>query len=146
MTEKPRSASVTTGRGRAAGSGAHVDEARTTGTAPRLHLLAVGGMTPAPPGAGGTTQADITCLPYAEVTAAALDEIRPDVVFSALVGSGFDCLDLAERLTAAGFRGQYRVVAPTVPDLDLVRREIRGRCPALDFDIVCLSDDLSGDG
>ena len=49
-------------------------------------------------------------------------------------------MDLAERLAAAGFRGKYRAVAPTVPDPDLVRREITDRFPALDFDLVILAD------
>ncbi|HCQ63914.1 MAG TPA: hypothetical protein DIU07_01485 [Rhodobacteraceae bacterium] len=89
---------------------------------------------------GDEAAADITCLPFAQVTAEALDRIRPDVVVSSLVGPGFDCLDLSERLAAAGFRGKYRAIAPTVPDPDLVRREITDRFPALDFDLVVLAD------
>ncbi|MCB1357913.1 MAG: hypothetical protein KDK53_15950 [Maritimibacter sp.] len=84
--------------------------------------------------------ANLTCLPFADVTRDALERIRPDVVFSSLVGPGFDCLDLAERLVAAGYRGKYRAVAPMVPDPHLVRREITDRFPALDFDLIVLAD------
>lgn len=120
------------------GGGARRTASRPADGAPRLRFLAVGDMTPPPPVAEGEAPDDITCLTFAEVSAEALDNLRPDVVFSALVGSGFDCLDLADRLNAAGFRGQYRAVAPTVPDPDLVRREIADRFPALDFDLVFL--------
>lgn len=92
------------------------------------------------PAADGEAQPDVVCLPFAEVTPEALDRIRPDIVFSSLVGPGFDCFDLAERLAAAGYRGKFRAIAPTVPDPALVRREITDRFPGLDFDLVVLAE------
>ena len=124
--------------GTALGTGSGPDQLTDEETAVRF--LAVGDMAPPQPVTGDPAPADITCLPFAEVTREALDRIRPDVVFSSLVGPGFDCMDLAERLAAAGFRGKYRAVAPTVPDPELVRREITDRFPALDFDLVILAD------
>lgn len=103
-------------------------------------LLAVGELFPPDLGAGDPTSTDITYLAYAEVTGAALDRIRPDVVLSPLVSPEFDCWDLAERLAEAGFRGTYRAVAATVPNPALVRREIADRFPGLDFDLVLLDD------
>lgn len=106
----------------------------------KSRLLAVGNMVPPRQSSDAADAADLTCLPFTEVCAEALDRIRPDVVFSSLVGPGFDCLDLAERLVTAGYRGKYRAVAPQVPDPTLVRREITERFPALDFDLIVLAD------
>lgn len=106
----------------------------------KRRLLAVGDMVPPRELSDDPDAADLTCLPFTEVSAEALDRIRPDVVFSSLVGPGFDCLDLAERLVDAGYRGKYRAVAPPVPDPKLVRREITERFPALDFDLIVLAD------
>lgn len=63
----------------------------------------------------------------------------PDLVVSPLVGRGFDCFDVAERLIAAQFKGRYRAVVETLPDPSVVRREIRAHFPDLDFDILILS-------
>ena len=57
------------------------------------------------------------------------------VVFSAALSVNFDCLDIAQLLCRAGFRGQYRIVAPEIPNLGLIRREIAAECPRLDFEI-----------
>lgn len=125
-----------------ADAGHRGDETRKVDAPPgrRRRLLAVGDMVPPRELSDDPDAADLTCLPFTEVSAEALDRIRPDVVFSSLVGPGFDCLDLAERLVDAGFRGKYRAVAPQVPDPKLVRREITDRFPALDFDLIVLAD------
>lgn len=106
----------------------------------RSRLLAVGDMVPPRELSDDPEAADLICLPFPEVTAETLEQIRPDMVFSSLVGPGFDCFDLAERLAAAGYRGKYRAVAPPVPDPKLVRREITERFPALDFDLIVIAD------
>lgn len=131
---KPEGAQADTGRR------AHSDGDAAADAGARARFLAVGDMVPPRGGSDDPDAADITCLPYAEVTREALERIRPDVVFSSLVGPGFDCLDLAGRLVAAGFRGKYRAVAPMVPDPKLVRREVTERYPSLDFDLVVLAD------
>lgn len=105
-----------------------------------VRFLAVGDIMPPRDVSDDPEAAEITCLTFADVTPAALAQIRPDVVFSALVGPGFDCLDLAERLHAAGFQGKYRAIAPVVPNPRMVRREVADRFPALDFDLVVLAD------
>ncbi len=110
-----------------------------TGRGPRL--LAVGELFPPDLGADEVQATDITYLAFADVTADALARLRPEVILAPLVGPDFDCLDLAERLSGAGFHGRFRAVAPKVPDPALVRREIAERFPALDFDLLVLDDD-----
>lgn len=124
----------------AAGAGTIQPPQSDRGAIAQTRFLAVGDIMPPRAMSDEPNADDITCLTYAEVTAEALDRIRPEIVFSPLVGPGFDCLDLAERLVAAGFRGKYRAVAPMVPDPNLVRREITDRYPSLDFDLVVLAD------
>ena len=72
------------------------------------------------------------------VDAATLDQIRPNLVLSPVVAPQFDCLDLAVKLHACRFSGAYRAVARSMPDTNLIRREIMGLCPGLDFDIISL--------
>jgi len=115
----------------------------TGSTTPRpagsgVRLVAVGDLYPPDLAADGADPSDIAYLAFDEVSTQALEELRPDVVLTPLVDAGFDCLDLAERLVAAGYRGKLRAVAPTVPDPALVRREIADRFPQLDFDLVVL--------
>lgn len=73
------------------------------------------------------------------ITADLLASCRPVLVVSPLVGAGLDCFDVAERLSALGYSGRYRAVVDTLPDPSVVRREIRGHFPDLDFDILVLS-------
>lgn len=101
----------------------------------RARILAVGDLASAL-ATDITRPEDVVCLPFAEIDAAALARIRPEVVISLMVGPGFDCIDVAERLTEAGFRGTFRAVAPRVPDKGMVQREISDRFPGLDFDLV----------
>lgn len=107
-----------------------------TQASPRL--LAVGDLFPPDMAGAGDTARDITYLAFEEVTAEALDRLRPDIVLSPLVSPGFDCFDLAGVLVGAGFRGLYRAVAPEVPNPGLVRREIADLFPGLDFDMLLL--------
>lgn len=74
-----------------------------------------------------------------EITADLLSKCRPHLVLSQLVGIGFDCMDVGERLSQVGFTGRFRAVADKLPDPAVVRREIRGHFPDLDFDILVLS-------
>ncbi len=81
---------------------------------------------------------DIAFVGFQDVTAELLAELEPSVVLSPLLANGFDCIDLAENLVAAGFTGRYRAVTQTLPNPHLVVREIRQLCPGLDFDLLDL--------
>lgn len=63
------------------------------------------------------------------------DGVPPDTIYSAAVSSNFDCIDIAQLLYRVGFVGQYRVIAPDVPNPGLIRREVLALCPGLDFQI-----------
>lgn len=77
---------------------------------------------------------------YREINSAVLARIRPDVVLSPLVCAGFDALEVAAHLSNAGFDGRYRAIADNVPHVDLICREVAYAAPALDFDILNISD------
>lgn len=59
-----------------------------------------------------------------------------DLVLSALMDDGFDALDVARRLRAAGYRGRYRAITVPLPDPAAVLAEVRAEAPGLDFDLT----------
>lgn len=61
---------------------------------------------------------------------------QPDIILSAVVGHGFDAVELATILQTCGFRGRYRGVATSLPRPELIRGEVRTRAPDVDFDIL----------
>lgn len=75
---------------------------------------------------------------YRALTAERLHRIAPDVVISALVGPGFDALDVALALHLAGYAGCYRAISEQLPRPDVIRREVLAIAPALDFGILTL--------
>lgn len=75
---------------------------------------------------------------FAEVTAEILAKTQPDIVLSALVGDGFDALDLARRLSDLNYGGRYRAVTLELPNPHLVTSEVRACAPGLDFDIYVI--------
>lgn len=76
---------------------------------------------------------------FDELTQDRLLELAPDVVLSPMVTRQFDCLELAHRLHAFGFQGRYRAIAPDLPRPELVRNEVRGQFPTLDFDVLMVA-------
>ena len=73
---------------------------------------------------------------YGDLCAKFLLKRRPDIILSPLVTAYFDMMDLAIRLDQLDYLGRVRAVTPPLPDPDLVLREIRFECPALDFDLI----------
>lgn len=65
--------------------------------------------------------------------------VPPKVVYSNIVSSNFDCLDIAQLLYRAGFKGRYRVIAEAVPNPQVIRRDLAETCPGLDFEVVSTS-------
>lgn len=78
-------------------------------------------------------------LGFDDLTHDRLLELAPDVVLSPMVTSQFDCLELAHRLHGFGFQGRYRAIAPDLPRPELVRNEVRGQFPTLDFDVLMVA-------
>lgn len=79
---------------------------------------------------------EIAFVAFSDIDAEMLMRLAPSVVLSPLLAKGFDCIDLAQSLVAAGFVGKYRAVTRRLPRPDLVVGEIRHFCPGLDFEIL----------
>ena len=73
-----------------------------------------------------------------EVTPELLSMLAPSVVLAPVLARGFDCVDLGARLFDCGFVGRYIIMAPSLPDPNLVLRELRSLFPGLDIDIGSL--------
>ncbi|WP_143267471.1 hypothetical protein [Aquimixticola soesokkakensis] len=82
---------------------------------------------------------DLHYADFYELTFDLMATLRPDVVLSPVICAAFDCLDLAQRLSQLEFRGLYRSVAVGLPRPEIIKREVRGLCPDIDFDF--LADD-----
>lgn len=80
-------------------------------------------------------------IEFHDLSAELLEKIAPDVVISPLLCAGFDCLDLAKRLADLGSKARYVAIAGDLPNLALVRDEVRSHCPGIDFDIQILRSD-----
>ncbi len=62
-----------------------------------------------------------------------------DAVISPLFWRGGDGIETARLLERMGFRNSYRIVTPVLPRPDIVLREIRVACPAIDIDLIPLA-------
>lgn len=77
---------------------------------------------------------------FADLDAALLAEAAPELVLSPLVDAAFDAVDVARRLGGLGFRGRYLALADRLPNPDAVRAEVRAAAPALDFDLLVVTE------
>ena len=82
------------------------------------------------------TEGGVHFAGIAEVDEDLLSRVNPNLVISPILTSRFDCIDLAMRLHALGYRGKYRAIAAFVPDPAIIEREIYGFCPGLDFKVL----------
>ena len=76
---------------------------------------------------------------FHEVTRDLLVGLRPRLILSPLLARTFDCIDLAQRLGALGYRGPYRAIDIGLPDPGLIVREVRSLVPGLDFEVMALA-------
>lgn len=77
---------------------------------------------------------------FADVTADLLHRLTPALVVSALTGDDYDVIELARRLAALAYGGQYRVLTSGLPDAQLVRNEVHAVAPQIDFDLLDVQD------
>lgn len=82
--------------------------------------------------------AEFQFIEFAALTSAILDTVAPDIILSPLMGDNFDVLDIAQRLSNLNFEGRYRVIADSLPDAQMVRREVCNHAPSLDFDLLTM--------
>lgn len=111
----------------------------------KLRILAVGPVSQWQ-GSGRSLSAhsQIGYADFEDVTFELLDMMRPDVVMSPVLCPQFDCLDLAQVLDGCGFTGRYRVFGNDLPAPEIIRREIMGHYPGLDFGLMTSNRGLNG--
>lgn len=93
----------------------------------------------------GRTMPDVTDLTYVdfkELSPETVAHVEPDVILSPLVTDAFDAFQIAKYLESFGYRGRYRAVAPHLPNIAMVREEIKAAAPDIDFDIVVMPPTL----
>ena len=86
--------------------------------------------------AGASSEYKINQMAYDQLDNVRIALMHPDLVLTQPWSAGFDCLDMAMLLQAAGFSGAYRVITDKLPNPALIRREILSGCPDLDFDFI----------
>lgn len=82
---------------------------------------------------------DLDGLVFAEMcdlTACLMHQVKPDIVVSPVIATGFDVVDLARFLHETGYLGQYRAISDGLPNLSIIRREVRQVAPRLDFSVI----------
>ncbi len=82
------------------------------------------------------TRDSVAFIAFHEIDETVLASLGPSLVYSPLLATSFDCIDLALLLSKLGYEGRYRAVSDNVPKPNLVEREVRQLCPRLDFKIV----------
>lgn len=79
---------------------------------------------------------------FDDVTAALLQVTSPDLVLSALMGDGYDAIDLARRLALLDYTGRYRALTSGLPNPRVVLAEVHQVAPGIDFDLFDLDGNL----
>ena len=87
-------------------------------------------------GAADDSSGRVSVVALDRLDNALLARMQPDLVLSPLVSSRFDCMDLAQFLSDAGYDGAYRAISPRLPQPGVVRRELWAMCPGLNFDLI----------
>ena len=67
-----------------------------------------------------------------------LEQLKPAMVLSPLLGDQFDAIDVAKSLVSIGYTGRYCAVTEQLPDSRLVLQEIRSAAPGLDVVLFIL--------
>lgn len=67
-----------------------------------------------------------------------LERLQPDLVLAPLLGEGFDILDVAQTLTAAGYAGRLLAICPKLPNPRGVQAELRGHCRGFSVELLQL--------
>ena len=108
---------------------------------PISRVLVIGRIAAWPRDGRGVPDADrVQFASIEEIGPELLLEARPDMVISSLFGSGWDAVEVASALARSGYEGRYRALTPSLPDLSIVRREVRRVARSLDFDVIVSSD------
>jgi hypothetical protein len=79
---------------------------------------------------------NIAFIAFEDVTEEFFERVKPKAVFSPVLASGFDCIELAVTLRNIGFSGSYRALSSNLPKPELIEREVSQMCPRIDFAIL----------
>ena len=77
---------------------------------------------------------------WRELTPALVREVSPDLVIAPAIAPSFDCVEIAERLSACGYGGAFLVVTHNIPDPSVIRRELSGRAGLLRTDVISVDE------
>ncbi|NNF25284.1 MAG: hypothetical protein HKN63_10845 [Rhodobacteraceae bacterium] len=80
----------------------------------------------------------LALVEFHDITRARLEILSPKLIVSPLLAHNFDCIDLAQLLSALDYKGAYRAIAATLPNPRMIKREISSICPDLDFQILLI--------
>jgi len=62
--------------------------------------------------------------------------LGPKLVLTPLISAKNDAIEIAAALSRFGFTGRYRAVISSLPDKEMVRREVVAAVSGFDFDVV----------
>ena len=79
----------------------------------------------------------VALLPQ-DIALAGLDQIENALIGCLLLGGEVDALDILADLAAAGYRGAVVVIAPPLPDLAMVERELKRAARGMTVSLVVL--------
>lgn len=74
--------------------------------------------------------------PFSGLDASLLARLMPDTVIFPLIASGFDALQLIDRLEELQFTGEACVMAPPLPNRRMVEAELRNHGPTLRLALI----------
>lgn len=75
---------------------------------------------------------------FSDLTQETLLHHDPSMIVSTIIGSSFDCVDVARTLADADYLGCYRIVSGPLPRPEVVLHEMRGSFPSLDIDLIAI--------
>ncbi len=85
---------------------------------------------------------DLTFVDFEHLNQTTIAKVRPDVVLSPLLSDAFDAYQIVRFLASFGYVGRYRALAQYLPDMAMIRSEIRKAAPNIDFEIVMMPTPL----
>ena len=77
---------------------------------------------------------------YGMLSLSLLSNVMPDLVVAPLLGSGFDILDVADKLASFKFAGRLVAMTAPLPNPEAVRAEVQAHVPKIPFDLVIVTE------
>lgn len=106
---------------------------------PRPNILVISSDYPAEIVAQGMNlNANRTELPFGKVAGRTADIASFDIVVCPLLGTGFDCVDVAQIIVKFGFQGVLRIVAVDCIDTSVVKKDLQQDFPNLKITICAV--------